>query len=330
MLTASTQRYQQSTPAQLLKEAEGQTDHDDAGGAGTCGGRGRNKSKGKNGSSSGGSGGDDTFNDSKVSAWLGGFTTSVTADTLASSPEMKSRGLEHEEPSVLGASHTKEHRDFLKYGNRLGNSSSKFDKSLGGTSSRRNQSSAATDMQINTLPENCFIDGPEFANLEPADVIFKIEHCHKCRYVSHLSLFFSRGLYSLLSLLSLLSLHPPDYHYLTSSLPLSTLFSWYFKFNPGCRLPGDNIILFNPALSPCSCHSYKSRHVESRYLETAQTYKRLVSDICANYAVRCYVYVVSDDDGDEEGYLLLLALPCLLGHAFIASIRCCLYRPVCR
>ena len=48
-------------------------------------------------------------------------------------------------------------------------------------------------------------------------------------------------LYSLLSLLFLLSLHPPGYHYLTSlPVPLG------IKFDPGCRLLGDNIILLNP------------------------------------------------------------------------------------
>ena len=136
-------------------------------------------------------------------------------------------GLEHEEPAVLGASAAQEHRDFLKYGNRLGNSSSKFDKTLGGTSSRRNHGKAATDMHVNTLPESCFVDGPEFVNLEPADVIFRIEHC--------------------------------------------------------CN---------------CSCHNYKSRHDEAHYLKLAQAYKRILSNICANYAVRCYVYVVPIADYD--------------------------------
>ncbi len=151
----------------------------------------------------------------------------LTGTSATLSPSKAEGGLEYEEPTVLGASAAQEHRDFLKYGNRLGNSSSKFDKSLGGTSSRSNFGKAATDMHVNILPESCFVDGPEFANLEPADVIIKIEHCFNCR-----------------------------------------------------------------------CHSYKSRHDEAQYVRLAQEYKAILSGLCAQYAVRCYVYVVPIEDHD--------------------------------
>ena len=81
---------------------------------------------------------------------------------------------------VLGTSASHEQRDFLKYGNSLGNSSSKFDKTLGGSAYKNHKRNKATDMRVQVLPMKCFRDGPEFDFLEASDVIFRIEHCCNC------------------------------------------------------------------------------------------------------------------------------------------------------
>jgi hypothetical protein len=150
-----------------------------------------------------------------------------------SRPELSSAyASEHlEKGKVLGTSASHEQREFLKFGNSLGNASSKFDKTLGGSSFKKNSSKYATDMRVQVLPAKCFRPGPEFEHLEPTDVVFRIEHCRNC-----------------------------------------------------------------------ASHSYKSRHNEAQYRGLAQEFKQLLSNVCARYAVRCYVYVNGIEDHDPYSH----------------------------